>query len=222
MTIKRYLADPQLEGEVIVTEVRSEGRPSIRLAETPFHVQGGGQKADRGLIGGHDIYDVRTSEDGGIDHFVVDASQFEVGQTYPFAIDPGWRQLNATYHSAGHLLAAVCETMFPGMVAMQGHQWPGEARVDFKSSDGDPETCSRMVASRDAIEAAVRADIARAVAVSIVGDPFFNRACQIGAYAPVPCGGTHVGSAAEIGGFAIRSIKGKSDGVVRVGYELME
>ncbi|TDW59966.1 Ser-tRNA(Ala) deacylase AlaX [Novosphingobium sp. PhB55] len=220
MAIKRYLADPALYGSVQVIAIIDGQRPAVRLAETPFHVQGGGQKADRGTIGGVDVTDVRQSSDGGIDHLVTDTSGLEVGRTYSFAVDPEWRNLNANYHSAGHLLAAVCESRFPGIFAAAGHQFPGEARVDFCVEAAQPSTVDDLMGASNAIEAAVCAEIAKALPIAIVGDPFVDRSCQVGDFPVIACGGTHAISTADIGKFSIRSIKRKGP-LIRVGYELI-
>jgi alanyl-tRNA synthetase len=219
MTTKRYLADPALTGLVQVISIINGERPAVRLAETPFHVQGGGQKADRGNVGGVEVIDVRQSSDGGIDHLVTATKGLEVGGTYSFSIDPAWRKLNANYHSAGHLLAAVCELRFPGAMASAGHQFPGEARVDFNIEGAPSGVVDELMGAANVIEAAVRAEIAKALPIAIIGDPFVNRACQIGNFPIIACGGTHASSTAEIGEFSIRSIKRKGP-VIRVGYEV--
>jgi alanyl-tRNA synthetase len=216
-TIKRYLADASLVGDVVVETVIVGERPCVRLRDTPFHVQGGGQKADRGIIGPVAVLDVRQAADGGIDHFVESTAGLEAGAAYPFAIDPDWRRTNAVYHSAGHLLAGVCERLFPGVRAAAGHQFPGEARVDFEPAIAAPGVVHAMTQARAAIEAAVRAEVNRALPITIVGDPYSDRAAQVGDFAPIACGGTHAASTAEIAGFAIRSIKRKGS-MVRIGY----
>ncbi len=219
MTIKRYLETAVLTGDVIVARVSAGSQPSIRLAETYFHVQGGGQRADRGTIGGVLVKDVRQAEDGGVDHYMVDVEAFESGESYTFAIDAEWRIQNSNLHSAGHLLAAVCEAMFPGTRALGGHHWPGEARVDFAPPSDDPDMQSRMLKSGEEIEARVRAEVSSGLSIRIVGDPFNNRACQIGLYPLMPCGGTHAETTADIGAFRLRSVKAKG-AMIRIGYEL--
>jgi alanyl-tRNA synthetase len=42
---------------------------------------------------------------------------------------------------------------------------------------------------------------------------------QIGEYAPVPCGGTHVATLAEIDGISIRKISTKNDRT-KISYEV--
>jgi Ser-tRNA(Ala) deacylase AlaX len=220
MTIKRYLASTDLEGEAVVAAIRTEGRPSLRLTETYFHVQGGGQKADRGTLGSGEIYDVRYADDGGIDHFVTDINQFEIGKKYPFSIDPAWRRLNSGYHSTAHLLAAVFEKLHPGTHATSGRKWPGEAGLEFELPSDDSGFRKGVLDSLSVLELMIVQEINNGMPIRIVGDPFVSRACQIGDYQPVLCGGTHLASTSEIGAFSIRSIK-SSTNTVRVDYYMI-
>jgi Ser-tRNA(Ala) deacylase AlaX len=72
-----------------------------------------------------------------------------------------------------------------------------------------------------AIEEALEAARSRNLPIKVVGDPFSSRAIQIGDFLPaVPCGGTHVESAAEIGRVGVRGIKFKS-GQLRIGYSVV-
>jgi alanyl-tRNA synthetase len=101
MTVKRYLCDPiTLSGIVTVTEIVAADRPIVHLAETWFHPQGGGQKADRGKIGSMIVTHVAHNA-GDVDHFVSDVSSVRVGDELAFEIDPDWRRLNAAYHTSG-------------------------------------------------------------------------------------------------------------------------
>ena len=210
-----YLEQPHtLSGQVEVVDVIRGERDIVRLAATWFHPQGGGQKGDRGWIGDAEVYDVRQAEDGDIDHYVRSADGLNPQQTYPFAVDPEWRQLNARYHSGGHLLASVCENLFPGVVGVNGHHWPGEARVEFTGAE-----LERVTARLDRLQTEIESAVAADGPVDVVGDPYDNRAIRMGEFSPIPCGGTHVASTAEIGPVKLRSAKIKS-GKLRIGYEL--
>ena len=215
MTIKRYLDDPALTGVAEVVELVPGERPIVRLRDTWFHPQGGGQKGDRGTLGPVDVLDVRYGAEKTIDHYVSTLDGLEVGASYPFAIDADWRLFNTRLHSAGHLLSGVAEDLFPGKIAVAGHHWEGECRVDFEGVD-----LERIVAGTDAIEAAANRDIAAGMPIAIIGGTD-SRAVAVGEYRPIGCGGTHVTSAAELGGFKVRSIKLKGS-MVRVGYDLTD
>lgn len=211
-TRKDYLAEPQrLQGRARVLEVLP-GAPSIvRLDCTIFHAQGGGQKADRGHIGPARVTHVVHNGDA-VDHHVEGAAGLAPGDEVTLAVDRDWRALNAALHTAGHLVAGVVESLYPGVKAVAGHQWPGEGRVEFLG-----ELRAEDI-SIDAINARLAEDIAADLPVQIVGDPFTQRAMRIGSYAPIPCGGTHVAQLGRIASATVRSVKAKG-GKVRMGFD---
>jgi alanyl-tRNA synthetase len=211
MTNKRYLAEQtRYSCEAVVTAIIPGDQPVVRLSETLFHPQGGGQKADRGTIGTAKVTHVAHNA-GDVDHFVDSISSLKVGDTYPIQVDVSWRRLNATYHTAGHLIASVVEDKFPEFHALAGHQWPGEARVEF---EGNVEDYSNV---QNVLDDELRKKIADAVSVKIIGDPYTSRSIQIGDYSPIPCGGTHVANLSEIGMITIDGVRKKS-GKLRISY----
>lgn len=214
MTICRYLEDGSLSGFMEVADLIPGERPIARFRETWFHPQGGGQKADRGTVGSVPIIEVRHGPDGVVDHFIADLGELRVGGSYRFAVDAEWRRLNSIYHTAAHLVVGVCERLFPGVFVTAGHQWPGQARVEFSGVGFD-----RIVLGSGALEQLVWHEIGRDLPVRIVGDPYVNRACRIGDFPPIPCSGTHVTTTAKLNQFKIRSAKLKIDHV-RLGYEV--
>ncbi|WP_129141112.1 alanyl-tRNA editing protein [Modicisalibacter coralii] len=213
MTIRRYLENSALTGEVTVTSVITGEKVIIRTSETWFHPQGGGQRGDRGKIGDAQVLDTRFSADGQIDHIVSDAGRIQPGMKLPFTIDEEQRMINMRMHSAGHLIAGVVEASFPGLIAVSGHHWPGEGRVEFreeKQTDITQAEVARLVGK------AIEADLK----VAISGDPYTNRVCSIENYRPIPCGGTHVSSTSEIFDIEIKGIKRKK-GKLRIGYDIL-
>lgn len=214
MATRQYLFDRSLAGVMEVVELVPGDRPIARFRETWFHPQGGGQRADRGRVGPAQVMNVRLNEDGSVDHHVDSLVGLEVGRQYPFVVDEAWRLLNSRFHTAAHLLVAVAENMFPGTTVSGGHQWPGEARVDFEGDDLD-----RLIGRIAALESAVRKDIDAGLPVRIVSDERGRRACRIDTYPPIPCSGTHVETTAGLGCFSVRSVRLKH-GRLRVGYEV--
>lgn len=211
MTAKRYLASADLTGTTTVTHVGDDGRPFVRLSETLFHPQGGGQRADRGTVGGRAVTHVAHADGGEVNHYLDSTDGLSVGDTVELAVDPEWRQLNARWHTAGHLIAAVVEQLFPALQGVAGHHWPGEGRVEFAPGDG---VSAEEIAAKlpDALAEAERADLP----VRVVGDPFVSRQVVVGDSRPVGCGGTHF---ASVGGIAVTvtGVKAKG-GKLRVSY----
>lgn len=216
MTKKTYLEQPQvITGMVTVTQLIAGDRPVVRLAETWFHPQGGGQKGDRGTIGPVQVLDTQHAEGKtSVDHIVDTLDGLEVGQSYPFAVDAASRRDNAVYHTAAHLIAAVVEEQFPAIKAVAGHQWPGEARVEFEGTF-DEQLASAV---QEYLVKALPKAIAEDWPCSMVGDPYSSRALQIAATAAVPCGGTHVTRLGEIASITVKSAKRKGERL-RLNYE---
>lgn len=205
MTRKLYLSDPTLRVHTATIVSITEGPTTIvRLDETIFHAQGGGQKADRGKIGSAPIVHVAHNADD-IDHHVESAEGLRVGQSILLEVDDEWRHLNAAYHTAGHLIAGVIESMYPGMRALSGHQWPGEGRVEFTGNIPLDQMSLERINER------LMTDISGRLKVSIEGDLIQNRAIRIGIYEAIPCGGTHVQHLGEIEFVAVKNLRAKNE-----------
>jgi Ser-tRNA(Ala) deacylase AlaX len=214
-TRKVYLAEPHtLMGKAVIVGLLEGERPAVRLNQTYFHPQGGGQKGDRGFIGSVAVTDTKHALEGEVDHFVTTFADLVIGQTYPLKIDAPSRHLNAVNHSAGHLIAAVVDQAFPEIKAVQGHHWPGEARVEFEGTVTD-DVIARVEAF---IQPALNRAIAEKWPVTILGDPFIDRKIQFGQAQEVPCGGTHVAHLGQIKAIAVKGVKKK--GIrLRINYD---
>lgn len=210
MTYKSYLENNATEAIAYVTEILEGEKNIIRLDQTIFHPQGGGQKSDRGLIGNHLVEQVVHNQ-GSIDHYVEESHNIKIGQEYNIQIDVDWRNLNSLYHTVGHLIAAICEDMYPELEAIQGHQWPNEARVDFKGEFTIPDDMHTQLSEQLAIA------IQNELPVNILGHPQSDRSVQIGNYPALPCGGTHITNLSEITAIKLGKITRKK-GKLRLRY----
>lgn len=212
MTHKQYLASPDLTGITTITKIgNDEGKAYVCLKETLFHAQGGGQKADRGTIGGIPVTHVAHA-DGEVNHYIDSVDRLEVGMSVEMEIDSEWRQLNAKSHTAGHLIAAIGDNTFPELKAIGGHHWLGESRVEF---------IGKLSVSSDEIFTTLTSAVDRAIAdslpVAVVGDPYSSRQIQIGSFPAVPCGGTHLASLNELVDLELTKVKVKGD-KIRISY----
>ena len=221
MTRKIYLEDADMT--TMHTQVTAltivNGQPVVRLATTPFHPRGGGQRDDMGWIKNVRVVGTRHGAEGEVDHFVQNFGELHVGMEVALLVDQQPRKMNARLHSAGHLLANVIEEMGLSLRAIAGHHWFGEARVEFAHTSVAAAVMPALNA--DEVAERINAYVAADVAIVVEGDPYSNRHIRIGSFAPTACGGTHVASTREIGCVLIRGITQKK-GNVRVGYELAE
>lgn len=211
MTEKTYLTDSALTGEATIVEI-FPSEMVVRIDKTLFHAQGGGQPSDQGTLGGSRV--LRAVHNGNdVDHHVDNLAGLKIGEKVAILVDSDRRHLNARYHSAGHLIACVVEHLFPNVKALQGHQWPGEARVEFGGHL--PQKSEIELSLQDAVNSSIKADLP----IIICGDPYASRSIKIGDFAAIPCGGTHAKSTSELGAIKIKGCKLKGD-KLRVSYEL--
>ncbi|WP_033137374.1 hypothetical protein, partial [Aeromonas finlandensis] len=177
---------------------------------TIFHPQGGGQKADCGLIGNSRVHHV-AHHAGGVDHYVDSLNGLVVGQLVSLRVEPIQRELHSAWHTAGHLVAAVVEHLYPGLIAVAGHQWPGEGRVEFQTK------AETVVPDASRINNQLADDINAGLMVHMSVMENEIRTIQIGDYPKVPCGGTHLKSLEKFKQVIVTSIKKKCD-KVRVSF----
>ncbi|MBP9722104.1 MAG: alanyl-tRNA editing protein [Gammaproteobacteria bacterium] len=214
-TQKLYYFDTyKTEHKATVIAIDPESQ-SIELDETIFHPQGGGQPSDKGTIEGIAISRVVETADGVVQHHLVVKPEFQIGAVVTLLVDLPPRLMYAKLHSAGHAIAHIAEREFPGIKAIQGHHFPGEARVEFSFTEL-PDATDFTVKITDGLKSVV--SHARAVDV---GYDSGVRKITMGDFPVTPCGGTHVRDLSEIDGVKIRSVKKNKDRL-RVGYGFPE
>jgi Ser-tRNA(Ala) deacylase AlaX len=205
--VPAYERDPllrRLETDVVVAG-EDRGHPFVVLADTVFYPEGGGQPADRGMVGGVAVLDVRKVV-GDIRHFL--AGPAPSGRVTA-ELDWTRRFDHMQQHTGQHLLTAVTQQRFG---------WSTTAfHLGERVSDIELDTPS--------ITSAQLADLEEAVAAEIrAAHPVTSRRVSPDEYAQLPvrtrglpeghsgsirlvgiegidlntCGGTHLGSTAEI------------------------
>ena len=213
---RRYYTDRSTEITSTVREVSCDGdKAYVRLEQTIFHPQGGGQKADVGSIDEVAVLGVVKGDGEAVLHQVdpAAAATFRPGQTVRLQVDAVTRTRHSALHTAGHLIAGIVEQLDSSLKAVQGHHWPGESRVEFAGTPADPAALERQLPN--ALASAITAD----PSVTLAVDADSGRRVTIAGYPPVPCGGTHVVTLAELGRLTVRGVKSKG-GKVRIGYEV--
>jgi Ser-tRNA(Ala) deacylase AlaX len=207
----------------------------VRLAETIFHPQGGGQPFDVGSLkkaNGEEVLVVGVQKELDpsnplqqiqntfeIKHYIKNEDiSLELGECVDMTIDVSRRKLNARLHSAGHLIAASVNRQFSNLIATSGHHIPGEARVDFKLvTYEEPGIASYKSRVAEFLPRDLALQIATGAPVHILRSEETGRSIQIGDFDAVPCGGTHVENLEELAAVEIRSIKPQKD-LLRVSY----
>ncbi|MCH9754126.1 MAG: hypothetical protein K0T99_04420 [Alphaproteobacteria bacterium] len=237
MTILQYLQHPDLlKASSVITSSGNDVRGVYLILESSlFYPQGGGQPADQGKICvGKDVYnvfDVRNV-DGEVRHY-IDKDYFNRTQnrSVEIHVDEYRRDINTRYHSAGHLIAAIAENLSSEIVAMKGHQFPGEAYVEFSGVLADAENFmmqmkkvlnDKLNSNSPVVIKNLDAEQAEIIEKGLLYKVPKNenlRVCCIEGFTPTPCGGTHVKNLREIGPINIIKCKSKK-GKTKIFYNL--
>lgn len=212
-----------------------DGRTFVKLSESPFYAQGGGQVSDSGTITGDgDGTDARVADvlRAGEDQAVVVellSGELTEGERVTASVDRPARTATQANHTATHLLhAALRQTLGDHVRQAGSYVGPDKLRFDFTHTQRMTEAERSQV--EDQINAWVLAnhpvramettlDEARALgAMALFGEKYGDvvRMVEIGdgSFSRELCGGTHVRSTAEIGVVKITS-EGSSAANVR-------
>jgi alanyl-tRNA synthetase len=227
-----------LEEHTTVTALaEQDGRTIVKLAESPFYAEGGGQISDAGTIECEDgdcvvrVADVvRFGEDQAI---VVEPVRgvLKPGERIVARVDRAARLATAANHTATHLLHAALRKRLGEHVHQAGsYVGPDKLRFDFSHTQRLTEQERRDV--EDMVnEWILRNDPVRPLtttlqearrlgAMALFGEKYGDvvRMVQIGdgTYSRELCGGTHVRSTAEIGVFKITSEGSSASNVRRI------
>jgi len=137
LTEKLYYQNPDLfEWETEITEVKQSGNIyEVKLKETAFYPEGGGQPFDLGTIGNAKVLNVQKIGEEDIIHYV----DTHPGEGKVFCkIDPERRIDFTQHHSGQHLLSAVLFDLFDAPT-VSFHLSPDTATVDLAIHGLDEE-----------------------------------------------------------------------------------
>jgi alanyl-tRNA synthetase len=220
--IPAYERDPtlrSLDSEVLAGGI-DRGRAFVRLADTILYPEGGGQPADRGWIDRVAVEDVR-SVDRQIRHYL--AGPAPAGRV---RVELDWTRRfdHMQQHTAQHLLTAVAQERFG---------WPTTAfHLGERLSDIELGTPAISAEQLEALEEAVATEIRaahpvtarRVSAAEFAALPVRTRGLPEGHVGDIrlveiagidlnTCGGTHLGSTAEIEALKLLGSEGLRGGV---------
>ncbi len=213
----------------VAAAAAEDGRALVKLEESPFYAEGGGQVADSGLLrweGGEarvlDVY--RVGEDQALE---VEAPSPEPGAAVEAEVDHEARHATMRNHTATHLLHAALRERLGEHVRQAGSAVrPDKLRFDF--THGQALGAAELRAIEDRINEWVkasrpvrwlemeRAEAERLGATALFGEKYgeWVRVVEVDGVSRELCGGTHVANTAEVGIFKIAS-EGSSAANVR-------
>ena len=204
---KLFYEDPALDHleTRVIESGEGNGRPWVRLEETIFYPEGGGQPADRGTIAGVAVVDVQSR---GVEvlHFL--GEPVPVGPVTA-VLDAARRFELRQQHTAQHLLTAVLAERH-GQPTTSFHLGESYASIDVEGSVPSSETLCHF---EEEVNALIREDLpvrtSWVAPEAIASLPVRTRGLPEGHTGPVrlveiegidlnTCGGTHVSHLAEI------------------------
>ncbi|WP_148414396.1 DHHA1 domain-containing protein [Haloferax sp. KTX1] len=217
------------------TVARVDGR-SVTLDETYFYPEGGGQPADRGVLGGVDVEHVRTDADGAVVHDLAADPGFGVGDEVTGVVDDDFRTYCMRAHTASHVLYGAGRRIFDDL-GYGGFDISAEkVRVDFETStevDDDALVELERLVNRavwdsrevsweeiPVAEAREREEIAFNVKTEegVFADADEVRVVSIDGWDWAACGGTHVSNTVEIGPVEVLGRSNPGEGLTRVEF----
>jgi alanyl-tRNA synthetase len=207
-----------------------DGRTLVKLEESPFYAEGGGQVADSGVLrwpGGEakvlDVY--RVGEDQALE--VESSGEIDPSLAVEAEVDRETRHATMRNHTATHLLHAALRERLGTHVRQAGSAVrPDKLRFDFTHGQALGGAELRVVEDRvnEWIKASrpvrwlemEREEAERLGAMALFGEKYgeWVRMVEVDEVSRELCGGTHVANTAEIGIFKIAS-EGSSAANVR-------
>ncbi len=227
----RFVGYETLRATTGVAAVESEdGRALVKLEESPFYAEGGGQVADSGVLrwdGGEarvvDVY--RVGDDQVLE--VEPAGKIDPAAAVEAVVDRETRHATMRNHTATHLLHAALRERLGTHVRQAGSAVrPDKLRFDF--THGQALGAEELRAVEDRVNEWIkasrpvrwlemeRAEAERLGAMALFGEKYgeWVRVVEVEGVSRELCGGTHVANTAEVGIFKISS-EGSSAANVR-------
>ncbi|MGE5282347.1 MAG: alanine--tRNA ligase [Chloroflexota bacterium] len=227
----RFVGYETLRATTGLAAVESDdGRALVKLEQSPFYAEGGGQVADSGVLrwgGGEakvvDVY--RVGEDQALE--VEPSGDLDPGVAVEAEVDRETRHATMRNHTATHLLHAALREALGTHVRQAGSAVrPDKLRFDF--THGQALSPAELRRVEDLVNGWIkasrpvrwlemeRAEGERLGAMALFGEKYgeWVRVVEVDAVSRELCGGTHVANTAEIGIFKLVS-EGSSAANVR-------
>ncbi|HEU5104538.1 MAG TPA: alanine--tRNA ligase [Solirubrobacterales bacterium] len=210
----------------------ADGKALVKLEESPFYAEGGGQVADSGVLrwGGQEarVVDVyRLGEDQALE--VEGGAAIEPGVPVEAEVEAETRHATMRNHTATHLLHAALRERLGTHVRQAGSAVrPDKLRFDFTHGqalspeelrDVEERVTEWVKASRPVRWMNMnRADAEELGAMALFGEKYgeWVRVVEVDGVSRELCGGTHVANTAEVGIFKIVSEGSSAANVRRV------
>ncbi len=167
----------------------------IALDATAFFPEDGGQRADRGILGGIEVLALESDDDGTIWHRLAHPIDAAVGATLDGRVDAGVRRDHRQQHSGQHVLSRAF-VVIHGAETKGFHMGEDLSTIDVEIADLDHDRVRAIEAFANAV---VFEDRAVSVTLEERSGSMPLRTVAIEALEAQHCCGTHVKRTGEIG-----------------------
>ncbi|MGZ4201768.1 MAG: alanine--tRNA ligase [Thermoleophilaceae bacterium] len=230
----RFVGYEELEADTTLAALeRENGRYLAKLEESPFYAEGGGQVSDTGVVetpsGRAQVAGVyRLGDDQAVALDVTDGT-LELGEPATAIVDRETRLATMANHTATHLLHAALRAEL-GTHVRQAGSYVGPDKLRFDFTHGERLTPDQIAAVEEKVNAWIveshpvravqttRDEAERLGAMALFGEKYGDivRMVDIDEVSRELCGGTHVGTTAEIGLFHLTHETSSASNVRRV------
>ena len=191
MTEKIFWCDPYLT--YLDTQVVAVSGRDVTLAQTIFFAMSGGQESDHGTIGGHVVRDARWDART-IVYRLGDDHGLETGDQVRIEIDWPRRYRLMRLHFAAEMVLELAYRHFSGIDKVGAHIAADKARIDFAWPSNIKESLAPIQRQAQAV-----IDRNQDIVSAFSDRDGERRYWEIPEFARVPCGGTHLRRAGEVG-----------------------
>ncbi|MDX6537334.1 MAG: alanyl-tRNA synthetase, partial [Gaiellales bacterium] len=230
----RFVGYDQLAVETAVEAIEplAEGLALVKLAESPFYAEGGGQVSDAGEIAAHGVRGEIESVfrlDGDQALLVRLEGELRPGDRVTAWVDAARRRATVANHTGTHLLQRALRNQLGEHVKQAGSAVrPDGLRFDFTHPSA--VTAAQLQAVEDEVNRVVLEDhplsifetsqdeARRLGATMLFGEKYGDvvRVVDVTGYSMELCGGTHARSTAAVGPFTIVREASVGQGVRRI------
>jgi alanyl-tRNA synthetase len=230
----RFVGYEALESETTVGAVEQvNGKVLAKLPESPFYPEGGGQVSDSGVIETPsavasvvDVYRVGDDQALALD---IESGEIQPGEPAKAVVDRDLRLATMCNHTATHLLHAALRARL-GTHVRQAGSYVGPDKLRFDFTHGERLSASDAAAVEDMVNSWIvrnhpvfavqttREEAESLGAMALFGEKYGDivRMVEIEEVSRELCGGTHVGSTAEIGLFHLTTETSSAANVRRI------
>ncbi|MCF8482305.1 MAG: alanyl-tRNA editing protein [Rhodospirillum sp.] len=175
------------------SRVASVHGQDVTLEATIFFAESGGQESDKGTIGGIPVTRAQILGPE-IVYTLAESPPFRVGDSVTTVLDWPRRQALMRLHFAAEIVLELYYKAFPGLEKIGAHIAETKARIDFLFEGTIAPTFPEILARFDAL-----VDADPPIASTFSDEAALRRCWSIAGFAQVPCGGTHLRRAGEVG-----------------------